>query len=741
MSAVTDESRARPDDGAAGLLKPIPAGSGSCCRSDSQARGAGVRSRDGVQASARAHSESPGAGETESHIENVSKLRQKMREHLRRSVSDADVRLGTAAHADKVKQRSLYLENLTKGMTDRIAKAHSFHITLRRCIGDIQRRSGAIKASLGICDQRRELRAGRPSQELFQDSFDVALVLEREIYVAVQGILCRQLQDGQELVKPLSEVKKEMQTARLALQFDRSGYTERLVLRATELLSSAERYCKDSQILLQEIQEQAQSASQTTCARMKEQITETFNLRGKIESEMEQTRATISQAEAHLTKTEKLLKISLAMPERNLDLGGDGKNEELSAKRGVLAELRAKIKSAAYTGPGGRNWEVTFSRFDKDHSGELDEDEVRMAIRKACKIPPSVITDVDISALCELLDEDASGRISVAELVDFLLADVDVEHLQEEVRATRITLDSLNDAQEKSLADLRTKIAVWRINDACAKMTPIKGLKLDRSPTMCRPKKAAGCNSGVGSKVRNVLRDAVACGKLQAAVAEARAVDMNKITHSKVDGQCVSAMHEELVISHSANKTANDTWLQEGDSNSETPRRYWPSRGADPPGLDRRSKSSASRRTCSSSRPTNSMMSEDERCLLRSKMKEKQVRKLLTQVMHQGSMSANSGMVFHTAPSPRQRGPPNRTRYHNERRQNVIESLLNPLGDQSRSVELSSYLDESLQKQHRRHNFEVDESDQRRKHFVEVLMQDDDTLRKHLQQALNSGPI
>ena len=72
-----------------------------------------------------------------------------------------------------------------------------------------------------------------------------------------------------------------------------------------------------------------------------------------MESDMSITANTISDAEMHLAKIEKQLRVTLAMPEREIDCGGDGRNDQLSATTGILATIRSKIKSAAYTGPGG----------------------------------------------------------------------------------------------------------------------------------------------------------------------------------------------------------------------------------------------------------------------------------------------------------------------------------------------------------------------------------------------------
>lgn len=98
-------------------------------------------------------------------------------------------------------------------------------------------------------------------------------------------------------------------------------------------------------------------------------------------------------------------------------------------QRKMRQKVRARIKGAAYVGVGGRNLETLFQQLDKDHSGQLEDAEVKSALRRVLKIPPSSISDQQIGSLCALLDADNSGNVSVEELVSFIEADpVDSRH-------------------------------------------------------------------------------------------------------------------------------------------------------------------------------------------------------------------------------------------------------------------------------------------------------------------------
>jgi len=86
----------------------------------------------------------------------------------------------------------------------------------------------------------------------------------------------------------------------------------------------------------------------------------------------------------------------------------------------VMDRLRASINAAAYAGHLGREVEGLFQRFDRDGSGLLEPEEVRLALRRSLKVPKSVINDDQIGRLCAQLDADDSGAISIPEIVAFL---------------------------------------------------------------------------------------------------------------------------------------------------------------------------------------------------------------------------------------------------------------------------------------------------------------------------------
>merc|ERR1719335_451288 len=168
---------------------------------------------------------------------------------------------------------------------------------------------------------------------------------------------------------------------------------------------------------------------------MKQRIAELCGMRKHLEDEIAQSRVEIAHAEQELRKMRKHINDHHASPEHKfkdekgpVDVNAFNSRAKLTLD--VLKSVRAKIKGAAYTGHSARQLDVVFGRFDRDGSGQLDEDEVRSALRRSLKIPPSVISDAEVSGLCATLDMDNSGSISIAEIVEFLHSDIDVEALK-----------------------------------------------------------------------------------------------------------------------------------------------------------------------------------------------------------------------------------------------------------------------------------------------------------------------
>jgi Ca2+-binding EF-hand superfamily protein len=431
------------------------------------------------------------AAQTKSHLSQNEKLRQEVRRQFKiveqsARAGDKTPSIGGAAVEDKLKSRSLANQHMVSAITHHVETAQQTLFQIRRCISELSQATTAAKAALSVVDLRIELRTQRPPSELIEDNFNDALQQEHTVLHEVIEQLTTKVQKAMEFEKPLEDIKEELNASRLTVHLDRSGCTQQLLDHVVHLEKDAAQFSREAAAVLAETGRRSKKALAKTSAAMKERIAATLQLKEQLEKDLKETNKTICQASLHLERLQKQLDTALAMPERQGG-GGDFENKALSAKTGVLAELRSKIKAAAYTGTHGRQLDVLFGRFDRDRSGVLDEEEVRRALRRACRIPPSVVTDAEIASLCSLLDEDKSGTVSISEICDFLCADCNVQSLDDQCNSARDAIDNLKAAYYQTQTDLRNKVAAWKVDAACSRVTPIKGLKLDSAPPQRRP--------------------------------------------------------------------------------------------------------------------------------------------------------------------------------------------------------------------------------------------------------------
>jgi len=204
-------------------------------------------------------------------------------------------------------------------------------------------------------------------------------------------------------------------------------------------------------------------------------------VRKKLEDEIHETRHVIEDGKRDVERLKRDIKEHANDPEtrfsyiKNLTkLDGNS-----ILDHATLAKLRSAIRGAAYTGPGARQLEVLFSRCDHDNSGSLSEEELRRALRRTLKIPPSLLSDPQLTALFSLIDVDGSRTVDISELVGFLKGNIDIEMLVDEFQKKRAIVQQLEAALKELVDDFRAKGAAWKIDDACQKVTPVKGLELD----------------------------------------------------------------------------------------------------------------------------------------------------------------------------------------------------------------------------------------------------------------------
>jgi len=145
-------------------------------------------------------------------------------------------------------------------------------------------------------------------------------------------------------------------------------------------------------------------------------------------------------------------------------------------KPDVLSALRKRIRAHASMAIGGLD--SLFARICKTKGPELSASDVRAVLRNVLKVSQDVISDLQIAAFADMLDEDGSGGVDVQELrefidkeptqkvADFVIKPVDSERAKREAREAsekRPSLDTLPVLKPSQIALLKKRIrgAAW----------------------------------------------------------------------------------------------------------------------------------------------------------------------------------------------------------------------------------------------------------------------------------------
>lgn len=392
---------------------------------------------------------------------------------------------------DKLKRRVEKEKFIATALAAGMTSMEQTSFRLKKSNFELQRVSGQLWAYINVSEKRMELRCKRAPEELVKDCFQDALEKEHALLLKEHEEMGKHIIAGEELRKAVEEGVTEMQNNKLTLHVDRSPFPYEFLKSMTDLEVSVRTCVVKAGAALNHAQDSVEKSRMKTTQAMKRRISELEQMRKHIDSEIKQSNSAISTAQQDLRKMGKLLKEKASQAENKLEGSGldfHTFNSRAKLSFDVLSNVRGKIKAAAYTGHAGRQLDVVFSRFDTDGSGQLDEDEVRSALRRALKIPPSVITDAEVSGLCATLDADDSGSVSIAEIIDFLNSDIDMQALKDTYAKTQAILDQLVEQHTRLVQRLQAVTNAWKIDRSCLTVTPIKGLELDTLPT--KPDKA-----------------------------------------------------------------------------------------------------------------------------------------------------------------------------------------------------------------------------------------------------------
>ena len=89
---------------------------------------------------------------------------------------------------------------------------------------------------------------------------------------------------------------------------------------------------------------------------------------------------------------------------------------ELGGSDRALTQLQRQLRGASY-GKGGQDPRKLFKHYDRDNSGDIDQDEFRNAVRKGGRLTAAMLSDTDLDRLFVCADTDDSGAVSIDEMI------------------------------------------------------------------------------------------------------------------------------------------------------------------------------------------------------------------------------------------------------------------------------------------------------------------------------------
>jgi len=391
----------------------------------------------------------------------------------------------TTTLEERLKKREMTEKKISDTLYGRLSKMEENLTKVIKCCAELNRVTAKTWASLNVAEKRLEIRATRPPQEQVQDVLQDALEQELKDLSPSHKELTDWLKSGQEVHKSMEGAIAEMNDQRLTLHLDRTNFPKEFLDRMRRVDEAAHRFCGEVAPSLRKAQGILAQSQKRSAAAAKRRLAELQQMRLHLEEELTENENAINSAQKQLAKWDQQIADHESRPELtfknpdgdDVDFATFWSNSKLSMD--ALRKLQAGVKSASYVGHDGRKLDVLFKRADRDGSGELDEQEIRRVLRCTLKIAPTVIADCEISALCETLDTDRSGAVSITELVYFLNADVDIETTKVQYTKIKEILDQLHATHAELLADLRGKRQTILVDKACSQVSESAAFELD----------------------------------------------------------------------------------------------------------------------------------------------------------------------------------------------------------------------------------------------------------------------
>jgi hypothetical protein len=259
----------------------------------------------------------------------------------------------------RLKTKINQTQDIATALQERVDSMEDTTRQTGECLFQMQRAHRSKWAPLNVCERRLELRDGRPLQELVRDHFQEALEHERQTLIEARQELADQIQGTKEMLSSLEAMKQEciedMQHKRHAMRIDRSclnpdkphgkepdrfflpalpevvnytlppspkdtahgtgvqheqsrqGGARTLISRAVRLEENAMRLCNENDAAMLHCKRECSRANAATCVAMDRRTQDVAKLKTQLEGAIQETDATIAEAERSLQKTKKKL--------------------------------------------------------------------------------------------------------------------------------------------------------------------------------------------------------------------------------------------------------------------------------------------------------------------------------------------------------------------------------------------------------------------------------------------------
>eukprot|EP00929_Paragymnodinium_shiwhaense_P071298 TRINITY_DN36260_c0_g1_i1.p1 TRINITY_DN36260_c0_g1~~TRINITY_DN36260_c0_g1_i1.p1 ORF type:complete len:1212 (+),score=404.48 TRINITY_DN36260_c0_g1_i1:146-3781(+) len=378
---------------------------------------------------------------------------------------------GSVVAAEKLKRLGTQEKEIAAGLRHHMGAMEQMALAVKKLLVRMQK--SKISENLKVTEARLEIRGRRPEPELIQDDLQKALESEQALLSTSRQRLAEVKAEGDALQRSIASARVEMTRSKLTLHLDRTEKPKALLDKMAQILNDGKDFVEKGKQTIVAAETSMVKSRELTTVKFKAHVAALEVVIRDLEKEWEELVAEMKRAKKHLAK----LEIDL---QEYGDLNANG--GPMPAQTEQLEKVRDKIRAAAYVTTGGHQLEAMFRKLDKDGSGELDADELRLAFRRTLKIPDSVVSNAEFFQLCASLDADQSGTVSLQELMAFINF-IDVKEAGAKIMSQRELIQRLEALAKELHEDRRWKIAARKMDGKALLLSTAAQIPMSASRT------------------------------------------------------------------------------------------------------------------------------------------------------------------------------------------------------------------------------------------------------------------